>query len=125
MNAVNTIKMTLAAGFIFAALLGRPAAALADDVIVDGKIITAENVEATSDPEYRYVSVRRTFDAAEDDDHDVLYDPDDDLMPPPKPVGDAVGTSTDDLMFEDADAESRTGPNDAFFVRNDRSTFSQ
>jgi hypothetical protein len=86
---------------------------VADDVIVDGRIITAENHDtassdgdlaapdaqvqptAQSDPEYKYVSVRRflpsTADAAGDD-HDILYDPEDDLLPPAKPVGDEEPT---------------------------------
>jgi hypothetical protein len=113
MNFVTFAKMSLAAGFLAASLFVQPSAAFADDVVVDGKIITAENydtaadsstdadlatpdaqVEPTiqSDPEYKYVPVRRYFsstaDAADDDDHDILYDPEDDLMPPPKPVGD-------------------------------------
>lgn len=60
MKLVKIAKMTLAAGLMLASLLGQPIAALADDVVVDGKIITAENYDASSDPEWKYVPVRRT-----------------------------------------------------------------
>jgi hypothetical protein len=115
MNFVTFAKMTLAAGFLTVSLLGQPSAAFADDVVVDGRIITAENFDAAadsstdgdlaapdaqvqptvqSDPEYKYVPVRRYFsstaDAADGGDHDILYDPDDDLLPPVRPVGDEV-----------------------------------
>ncbi len=116
MNFVTFAKMALAAGFVTASLFGQPSAALADDVVVDGKIITAEDFDAAadsssdgdlaapdapvqpsvqSDPEYKYVPVRRfsasSADAADADDHDILYDPDDDLLPPVRPVGDDTG----------------------------------
>ena len=116
MNFVTFAKMTLAAGFLTVSLFGQPSAAFADDVVVDGKIITAENFDAAadsssegdlaapdaqveptvqSDPEYKYLPVRRYFpstaDAADGDDHDILYDPEDDLLPPVRPVGDEVG----------------------------------
>jgi hypothetical protein len=114
MNFVTFAKMALAAAFLTASLLGQPGAAFADDAVVDGKIITAENFDAAadssdgdlaapdaqvqptvqSDSEYKYVPVRRystsTADAADGDDHDILYDPEDDLLPPVKPVGDEV-----------------------------------
>ena len=32
---------------------------VADDLITDGTIITAENVDTASDPEWKYVNVRR------------------------------------------------------------------
>lgn len=76
-----------------------PSTACCDDVIVDGGIITGENADAqasAADPEWKYVSVRRMAradtDAADDADHDVLYDPEDDLLPPARPVGDEEPT---------------------------------
>jgi hypothetical protein len=37
-----------------------------DDVITDGIIITAENVDAANDNEWKYVNVRRTADTSKD-----------------------------------------------------------
>ena len=76
-----------------------PSTACCDDVIVDGDIITGENADAqasASDSEWKYVPVRRMAsadtDAADDADHDILYDPEDDLLPPARPVGDEEPT---------------------------------
>lgn len=99
MNLINTVKMTLLTGFAAAALMTQSIPAYADDVIVDGKIITAENYDAGSDPEWKYVPVRRTADAAADND--------------------------DNLTVERVVQEAETRPTDAFFVRNDDSTVSQ
>jgi hypothetical protein len=76
-----------------------PSTTCCDDVIVDGDIITGENDDAqasASDSEWKYVPIRRMAsagtDAAGDDDHDILYDPEDDLLPPAKPAGDEEPT---------------------------------
>ncbi|MBX3000136.1 MAG: hypothetical protein KF893_16560 [Caldilineaceae bacterium] len=58
MNFVKFARIAVVAAFVTMSGLGQPTAALADDVIVDGKIITAENA-AASDPEWKYVPVRR------------------------------------------------------------------
>jgi hypothetical protein len=87
MNIVKSLKGMLFAGFLLASLVGQPLAAQAqatdqfslnfaevkvsyatvenetgDDVIVDGRIITAEGNDTSagsSDPEYKYIPVRR------------------------------------------------------------------
>jgi len=102
---------------------------VADDVIVDGRIITAENYDAASsdgdlaapdaqvqptvqsDNEWKYVPVRRmnasTADATNDDDHDILYDPEDDLLPPAKPASNEEATSAFDGRLLTADDLTR------------------
>ena len=90
-----------------------PSTLCCDDVIVDGDIITGENDGAqasAADPEWRYVPVRRitsTATDAADDDRDILYDPEDDLLPPAKPVGDEEPTPAFDGRLLTADDLTR------------------
>jgi succinate dehydrogenase/fumarate reductase flavoprotein subunit len=73
--------------------------AVGDDVITDGIIITGENYDTSSDPEWKYVNVRRTL----------------------NPTVDNEDKLTLEAVIEEAEAK----PHDAYFVRNDRSTVSQ
>ena len=80
-----------------------PSTVCCDDVIVDGDIITGENDDAqapASDSEWKYVPVRRMAnadtDAAANDDHDILYESENDLLPPAKPAGDEEPASAFD-----------------------------
>ena len=90
-----------------------PSTLCCDDVIVDGDIITGENDGAqasASDPEWRYVPVRRVASAetdAADDDRAILYDPEDDLLPPAKPVGNEEPTPAFDGRLLTADDLTR------------------
>jgi hypothetical protein len=70
-----------------------------DDVMIDAKIITAENYDTASDSEWKYVNVRRTASATVDNE--------------------------DRLSLEGVIEETEAKPHDAYFVRNDRSTVSQ
>lgn len=90
-----------------------------DDVVVDGTIITGDSYDAqtgSSDPEWKYVPVRRTASAdadSADGDHDILDDPADDLLPPAKPASDEESASAfdgrlltaDDLTSEQENAD--------------------
>ena len=70
-----------------------------DDVITDGTIITGENYDTSSDPEWKYVNVRRTLNPTVDNE--------------------------DKLTLEAVIQEAEAKPDAAYFVRNDRSTVSQ
>lgn len=84
-----------------------------DDVVVDGRIITAEGYAPEAEPtagtrtdsEWKYVPIRRTAGSetdTTDSTPDILYDPDDDVLPPVKPVSDEEPTPVIDEMTQDS-----------------------
>lgn len=101
MKFTQTIAAALITGSLMFGVSAAPTAAyaaspggttVADDVVVDGRIITAENYDSADARTDDTLAASTASADADDDDHDILYDPDDDLMPPVKPVGDAEPT---------------------------------
>lgn len=118
-------KTAVMAGIVTAALWGQPQMAHAEEpvngrdtapaicngvsVLADeetgGLVAPEAETAAGSDSEWKYVPIRRTAGSetdTTDSTPDILYDPDDDVLPPVKPVSDEEPTPVIDEMTQDS-----------------------